>query len=90
MSWSISFAGTPEEVVEKLEKESSALQGDSKEEYDAALPYLVGLVKLNYGTKGQIRIDGFGHAYKPTQVVEGGIPPYSKCIVSIKEHDPLI
>lgn len=85
MSWSVYFAGKPEDVIKNLEAESLTLDGDSKKEYEEALPHLIGLVKQNIGHGGQIKIDALGHAY-----FENGEKKYGECWVTIKEHDPLI
>jgi len=52
MSWSIHFIGKPEKVVEALEAhvEKTGISGASKEEYEKALPNMVGLVKQNFGS----------------------------------------
>lgn len=67
MSWSIFFIGTPEKVVEALEKESEKMSGYSKIEYDDALPNLIGLVKQNFDKdathKGLIKLNANGHGY---------------------------
>ena len=52
MSWSISFIGQPVKVIEALKEESAKLTGQSKIEYDSALPHLVGLVENNFATDG--------------------------------------
>lgn len=48
MSWSISFRGKPAEIAADLEKHSGSLTGQSKIEFDDALPHLVGLVKQTF------------------------------------------
>lgn len=65
MSWSIKFFGHPDKVIEALEAESNKLSGESKVEYDAALPHIVGLVKQNYNdqSKPLIQVDASGHGY---------------------------
>ena len=81
MSWSISFAGTPEQIVEALVKHSEQIEDEqSKSEYAKALPLIEGLVKLNSGEASQIQVIGNGHADDT----------YSYCRVSIKDHDPLV
>lgn len=62
MSWSVGFVGKPENVAAALEKESGNMSGQSKAEYDAALPHLVALVKENFGPNpNMIRITASGH-----------------------------
>ncbi len=63
MSWSISFIGKASNVVEALEKHSEKLDGASKEEFDAALPNIIGLIKLNSNSQIEpvIQIVGSGH-----------------------------
>ncbi len=50
MSWSIYSVGTPQRVIEDLNKHSQVVSGNSKEEYDKALPHLVALVGQNFGS----------------------------------------
>jgi hypothetical protein len=81
MSWSITAQGLPEQVEKLLLDHSNVETGDSKTEYDAALPHLIGLVKQNYDSSGrQIQVLANGHGY-------GG---YRNCNVTIREHDPLV
>lgn len=62
MSWSITFIGKPENVAIALEKESEKLNGQSKIEFDSALPHLIALVKENFGTYVPvIRLTANGH-----------------------------
>lgn len=60
MSWSIYKSGTVEEVVTALEEQSNNLSDQSKEEYDAALPHLIALVKENVGVKINLSANGHG------------------------------
>jgi hypothetical protein len=62
MSWSIYKSGTPEEVITALEEQSNSIGGQSKEEYDEALPHLVALVKQNIG--GVLNFSAYGHGIK--------------------------
>jgi hypothetical protein len=48
MSWSVSYIGTPQKVAEALYDESRKLSGQSKVEFDAALPNLACLVGQNF------------------------------------------
>jgi hypothetical protein len=48
MSWSFTHEGTPEEVAAALDAQSERLSGQSKDEFDAALPHLKGLVAENF------------------------------------------
>jgi hypothetical protein len=48
MSWSISLLGRPPKVVKAIEAESERLSGQSKIEFDAAKPHLIGLVMENF------------------------------------------
>jgi hypothetical protein len=61
MSWSIGFIGKPEKVIEALEAESGKMSGESKVEYDEALPHLIVLVKQNFGTNYPVKITASGH-----------------------------
>lgn len=48
MSRSIGFEGSAEEVAKKLNSESTRLTGQSKIEFDSALPFILGLIGENY------------------------------------------
>jgi hypothetical protein len=64
MSWSITFIGKPENVTKALEAESEKLSGQSRIEYDSALPHLVSLVKENFGDNTPVvKIAANGHGY---------------------------
>jgi hypothetical protein len=62
MSWSVSKSGTAEEVIAALQEQSGILNGQSKEEFDIALPHLIALVKENIG--GTIILNAYGHGAK--------------------------
>lgn len=82
MSWSIGFIGTPEKISAALTAHSEKLDGQSKIEYDAALPHLDALVASNYNKsypEMAIQITANGHAYNDGQ----GETSYSNCNVSI-------
>ena len=80
MSWSIYKSGTVEEVVNALEENyRDTPAGDqSKEEYDAAKPHLIALVKENVGVN--INLSAYGHGVKNA---EGSFDSKS-CQVDIK------
>jgi len=62
MSWSVSFFGKPEKVVEALEAYSERLSDISKQEYDSALPNMVNLVKGNFGNDQEfVKLSASGH-----------------------------
>jgi hypothetical protein len=48
MSWSFNKEGTPDEIVEALERDSASLSGQSKAEFDDAKPSLIALVQQNF------------------------------------------
>lgn len=52
MSWSVSFIGKPEPLCKELESEQAKLTGDSRAEFDCALPLLQGLLRQNYAREG--------------------------------------
>lgn len=81
MSWSISFIGRPEKVVEALEGyvAKSGISGPSAEEYEKALPLMVGIVQQNFGNEGElVQVSASGSG---TYV--GGEPKNSRCNVKI-------
>lgn len=80
MSWSITFIGKPENVAKALEEQSAKLEGQSKVEYDSALPHFVALVKENFGdTPPMIKINASGHGY-----ASGGEQKQRQCVVSVE------
>lgn len=76
MSWSVNYIGKPEKIAEALEQQSEKLTGQSKTEFDAALPHLCALVKQNFNKAGDyiVQLDANGHGY------DG----FNNCNVSIK------
>lgn len=60
MSWSISFVGTPEKISEALIAHSDKVSGQSKQEFEEALPHLKALVESN--TQGCFQVIANGHA----------------------------
>ena len=48
MSWSVNFIGTPERINVALDDESARLTGQSRIEFDDALPHLKALVASNF------------------------------------------
>ena len=60
MSWSVQFIGKPEKVVEALTEQSEKISGESKVEYDTALPHLIALVKENFGSGYAIKLVASG------------------------------
>ncbi len=80
MSWSVSFIGKPEKVIEALEANSTKLNGQSKEEFDNALPHLIGLLKLNFGPGyySTVKLEASGHATKSED------PQYSYSTLNVK------
>jgi hypothetical protein len=80
MSWSITFVGKPENVAKALEDNAAKLSGQSKAEYEAALPHLVVLVKENFGqTPPMLKVtaSGSGYANSTEQLTRN-------CLVSIE------
>jgi hypothetical protein len=61
MSWSIQFIGKPEKVIEALNANSEKMSGESKAEFDSALPHLVGLVNENFGYDYLVNLTASGH-----------------------------
>ena len=56
MSWSVNFIGSPTNVSKALEDHSGKITGQSKLEYDAALPYIKALVEQNVNNSYPIAI----------------------------------
>lgn len=71
MSWSIKLIGKPDNVAKALTVQSDKMEGQSKIEYDAALPHMVGLVMQNFGDNTPIIIitaNGHGYASAGEQI----------------------
>lgn len=71
------FIGSPENVINALKDHSNKIDGKSKEEYDAVLPNIVGIVEQNYCTAypATISVSANGHAN------DG----YSSCNVTVSQ-----
>ncbi len=86
MSWSVTFIGKPENVSKALNAQSEQLSGYSKEEFDAALPHLDGLVMQNFRVDDQygplmVKITASGSGQKDT---------YGYCVCSIETMSGLL
>lgn len=68
MSWSIQLIGNPENICAALDAESERLTGQSKDEFDAALPHLKALVGQNVSETQLpvLNLTASGHGNKPT------------------------
>lgn len=56
MSWSVYLIGSPENVSKALDTNSTNLSGQSKAEFDAALPHIKALVEQNVNKNYPIAI----------------------------------
>jgi hypothetical protein len=80
MSWSINFIGKPENVAAALVEQSAKMDGQSKVEYDAALPHFVALVKENFGPNPPfVKLAASGHGFETNK--EGR---YRQCSVTLE------
>lgn len=80
MSWSIILIGSPENVSKALTEQSDKMEGQSKKEYDSALPHMVGLVNENFGSDNPIvKITAAGHGY-----LADGEQKQRNCTVSVE------
>ena len=71
MSWSLTLIGKPENVVAALEARSAKMEGQTKIEFDSALPHMAALVKENFGTDNpvvKLVANGYGYANGGEQV----------------------
>lgn len=65
MSWSVNVIGKPENIISFLEGYSTSLTGQSKEEFDEAMPSIKGLVAMNFNRNGSqptLQLEANGHA----------------------------
>jgi hypothetical protein len=70
MSWSIGFIGTPEKIIVELNKTSEGLDGQSKVEFDSALPNLIGIINDNFDSNGNqvvLKVQASGHGYASSE-----------------------
>jgi hypothetical protein len=81
VSWSVSFIGTPKAVVKALEGYALhwAETDQSRKEYEAAKPHLIGLVEQNVAIVGAIVLHANGHA----SVNAAGEKTYGTCYVNL-------
>lgn len=89
MSWNVNMTGRPEKIVEALRAEAEKMGSpgsQSREEYEAALPHLVGLVEQNIAGvpsnpeyPKMISINASGHGSKG----KDGVWTDRNCSVSI-------
>lgn len=67
MSWSVTIIGHPANVGAALTAQSETLEGQSKVEFDSALPHMVALVNGNFNPAGSplpvIKLAASGHGY---------------------------
>lgn len=66
MSWSVTIIGNPANVAAALTAQSETMEGQTKIEFDAALPHLVALVQQNFYVGGPtpvIKLAASGHGY---------------------------
>lgn len=88
MSWSFNAVGKPEKVIEDLRKKVSDYgEGQSRDEFEAAIPHLIGLIEQNVVVPGHrypeclvhVEASGSGSLGSDGKVI------YSSCQVSIKQ-----
>jgi hypothetical protein len=70
MSWNVDKTGTVKEVVAELNETSTRLSGQSKVEFDAALPHLIAATEQNFAKDQngdavdvRIHLSAYGHGY---------------------------
>lgn len=65
MSWSITLIGSPQNVASALTAQVEKMEGQSKVEFEGALPHLVGLCEQNFGVGSPtvIKLAASGHGY---------------------------
>lgn len=84
MSWSIRVHGKPEAVAQALRDHSDKLSGQSKQEYDEALPHLIDLVKQNIGLPIDVNASGHATFASSHPTLRDGVRTYGNCLVEIK------
>lgn len=63
MSWSIDLIGNASSIAAALEEKSAKMSGDSKAEFDTALPHMVALIEQNWNDRypAKLRVTANGH-----------------------------
>jgi hypothetical protein len=79
MSWSVSFIGTPDKIAAALDAESAKQNGQSKIEFDSALPALKTLLGQNFNnepTQGppMLKLTASGSGWARTTPAMGDAP----------------
>lgn len=86
MSWSVSCLGKPAKVIEYLESEETKSRCGTRDEYEAALPHIVGIVALNQFPEQNdyvepvLKVEASGSAY-----TVNGERKTSSCRVSVDQ-----
>lgn len=65
MSWSVSVIGKPDRVCAALAAKAAQMSGQSREEFEAALPHILGIVGENFAAEAPyepptIKVDASG------------------------------
>lgn len=86
MSWSVSCVGKPQNIINHLKEYGNSLTGMSKEEFDAALPHLVGMIEQN-----KYMVDGVDQTPLLNIVASGsgyvaGTTESRNCVVKIETN----
>jgi hypothetical protein len=61
MSWSIALIGNPDAICKALDAQSEKMSGQSKQEFDEAIPAIKTLVSCNVNGQS-VRVTRNGHA----------------------------
>jgi hypothetical protein len=87
MSWSINLIGQGENIIKALNDESARLTGESKTEFDKALPALTTLVEQNFNADNiqVLKLSASGHSY-----AVNGEPKYGSCHVLLENMGAVI
>lgn len=89
MSWSVNFVGKPEAIAKEMEAYSSVLTGESKTEYDAALPHMTAILRQNFTWDESsyplpiIRFNASGHGIH-VLLADGQKQTFGQCSVSME------
>lgn len=85
MSWSVNYIGTPEKILAAMDDLSTKLNGQSKLEFDEALPHLKALVSSNVGSQTGFWLIANGHA-----TITEGVKTYGYLSVDLKQVGDLL
>lgn len=82
MSYSVSYIGNPDKIINALKEYGNTISGQSKQEFNKALRHVIELIKQNDSKPGPLPI--IEVSMSGSKTVYGADKLHSSCHVSIK------